>query len=510
MSSSVTIRISRNKNIAKDRSIAILKLNKLTHYEGQPVMVKYWSKPDKVDTLLALGIKDGIGEDCYKIISLSGLELVRGVVSSLPDISLLTHGELYLYRDPENVWNYVYASDGIRVVEPIVNLEPTTFVSIKDKFRWFWDGSGKLKREDDFKSGEELESVIDELFLVIGPPKLEVKSDLGYLFYEGQVVEVPLTVSLLDTLGNDLTDRASFFINDRAVKKEGNKIIIGKVSSEKTSFVIDAVVKAGSGKDYTFSTVLLFEFGLDFYYGKVKEGWVLSEENLKHLDYTTLNSRKTIDLESISLNQEKLVFSYPEKYGRLIHVYDEHGLDHLEDYEITTLKLSSGESYYVYTKENTITISEFNQKYIFIENSETVLHGVFNADSYDEVILAWENKNTPEGLVLLNSEGKIPNNLLSTNLSFVSDYSLISVVEFLDYYPNKVNLTIGNKWFNAADKLIFEAVEINSGITYSPSENTIYFNNKDKSFYLWKSDEMVLISESIVSKPITNIIEILD
>lgn len=510
MSSSLTIRISRNQNIAKDRSIAILKLNKLTHYEGQPVMVKYWSNSGKIDTLLALGIKDGIGEDCYKIISLSGLELVRGVVNTLPDVSLLVHGELYLYRNPEKIWNYVYASDGIRVVEPITNLEPTTFVNIKDKFRWFWDGSGNLKREDDFKSGEEMKSIIDELFLVIGSPKLDIKSDIGYIFYEDQIVDVQLTIKLLDALGNDLINRASILVNKEAVSKNGNKITIKKVNSSNASYVIDAVITADSGKDYVFSSVILFEFGQDFYYGKVSEDWVLNEHNLKQLENVVLNSRKTINYESISLNLEKLIFSYPEKYGRLLHIYDEHGLDHLEDYTIRSIKLSSGVNYYVYEKEG-ITISDFNQRYIFIDDdNNTILQGVFDAGSYDEVVLAWENKNAPDGLVQLNRDGKIPNNLISTNLGFTSDFSFINIIDFLDYYPNKINLTIGNKWYNKVDNLIFEATEINNGITYPPTENTIYYNNNDKSLYLWKSNEMILISETIQSKPITNIIDILD
>ena len=511
MSSSVTIRISRNQNIANDRSIAILKLNKLTHYEGQPVMVKYWSESGKVDTLLALGIKDGIGEDCYKIISLSGLDLVKDVVSTLPDISLLIHNELYLYRDPEGIWNYVYASDNKRVVEPIVNLKPTTFVSIKDKFRWFWDGNGNLKREDDFKSSEEMASIIDELFLVIGPPKLEITSQVGYIFYDDQVIDIPLNVKLTDTLGNDLTDRASFFINKEAVKKEDNKIIIKNASNKETSYVIDANIKAKTGKEYTFSSIVLIDFGYDFYYGKVTDDWVLSEDGLKNLENTVLNSKRTINYKSIELNLEKVVFSYPEKYGKLLHIYDEHGLDHIEDYDIKILKLSNDINYYVYIKSSIVTISDFDQKFLFVEEDNDVnLQGVFDSNSYDEIVLAWENKNTYNGLVQLNEYGKIPNELLSTKLNFTSDFSFINVVDFLDYYPNKINLTIGNKWYNAQDKLIFEATGLNQGITYPPTENTIYFNNKNRSLYLWKNEEMILVSETIVSKPITNIIEILD
>jgi hypothetical protein len=193
----------------------------------------------------------------------------------------------------------------------------------------------------------------------------------------------------------------------------------------------------------------------------------------------------------------------------LLHIYDEHGLDHLEDYDVVT-SMVSGINYYTYIKSSAVTINDFNQIYSFVdEGNELITSGVFDEDSYDEIILAWENKNTSGGLVQLNKDGKIPSNLIP-NANFISDFSLVNIIEFLDYYPNKINLTIGDKWYNSVDKLIFEATEINNGITYLPTENTIYYNNKDKSLYLWKSGEMILISETMTSIPITNVIEILD
>lgn len=511
MSSSVTIRISRNQNIARDRSIAILKLNRLTHYEGQPVMVRYYSNPNnrKVDTLLALGIKNGIGEDCYKIISLSGLDLVRGVVKTLPDISLLIHGELFLYVNPEGVWNYVYALENERVVEPIINLEPTTFVCIEDKFRWFWDGSGKLKREDDFKTNNEINSIINELFLVIGPPKLEVVSKIGYIFHDDQVVDIPLQVKVTDTLGKDLTDLATFYINNRAVSKRGKEIIIKGASKETTNYRIDAKIIGDSGKEYVFSSLILISFGFDFYYGNVDKDWEVSGENVLNLDNVVLSAKNSFEYSSINLNYQKIVFAYPEIYGNLLHIIDEHGLDHIEDYAVHLIKLPTNVNYYVYIKTDAITINNFYQKFLFVDE-DIILQGAFDSDTYDDVIIAWGNKNSPDGLVQLNKDGKIPNQLLATNFEITSDFSFVSIVNFLDYYPNKLNLNIGDKWYNTVDKLIFEATSINDGITYAPEENTIYLNNRDKTFYLWKSNRMTMISETFTSNLITNVIEILD
>ena len=169
---SVTIRISRNKNVADNRSIAIIKLNKLVHKVGQPVMVKYFSDLSKttIDTVVAIGVKEGIGKDCYKIISLGGLIPINGVNIETPlDASELNEQELFLYKK-DGYWQFVYLEEStkpnewVKVEEKIVDLSPTVFVNIKDNFRWFWR-DGVLKREDDFlSSGTESEFIEDKKF----------------------------------------------------------------------------------------------------------------------------------------------------------------------------------------------------------------------------------------------------------------------------------------------------------------------------------------------------------
>ena len=97
------IRINRSQYVERDRSIAILRLDQCQHYIGQPVQVRYYSNPEQteIDTVVAIGIQNGIGKDCYKVLSLGGLVLVRNVVLDPPDVSQLTHGEIYLCPDED-------------------------------------------------------------------------------------------------------------------------------------------------------------------------------------------------------------------------------------------------------------------------------------------------------------------------------------------------------------------------------------------------------------------------
>lgn len=511
MSSSITIRISRNQDIAKDRSIAILQLNKAQHFLGQPIMVKYYSDSSKtkIDTILALGTKDGIGEDCYKVISLGGLELVRQVVDTIPPISLLIHGELYLYRDQENKWNYVYEKDSERVVEPIESMVPTTFICIEDKYRWFWDGK-ILKREDDFYSGEEMAYLMDEMLLIIGPPKLEVRSSSGYLFQAGQTVNIPLQVKIEDSQKNNITKRCKFYIDGiETTLRPDDSIVIPEATVTK-DYLIEARATSYLGKTYSYSCIISIEFGHTFYYGPVNEDWVLSEENLVNLENKVIQSRRTIEYTGINLEYKKLVFSYPEQYGELMHIYDEHGLEYIEDNYLLYKQKLGDKTYNVYILTDAITIGDFEQIYMFEEtDKDEEQPGIIDEEKYDEVLKAWDLKNTSTGLVVTNENGKIPSDLIQ-GLNFTSDYSLINLVCFLDDYPDKVNLTVGQKWYITSEKTIFEATSNNSGNITSPELNTLYVNNATNSIYTWSGEDMELLGESISSAKINNIADILD
>ena len=127
--SSKRIQISRSKYIEESRAIAALRLVDKEFLKGEIMMLNYYKDPDKrtdIGVLVVIGVKDGVGEDCYRILEMGGQMPVRQV-GELPDYSKLVHGEIYVwYGDPdlrddvdEQYWCYVYEEDGHRVIERI-------------------------------------------------------------------------------------------------------------------------------------------------------------------------------------------------------------------------------------------------------------------------------------------------------------------------------------------------------------------------------------------------------
>ena len=76
---------------------ALVALNQTRVSKGQPYVLKYLTASSTVDILFAIGIKDDSGPGSYSIISeKSIIPIVSIFRNSLPDISLLYHGERYI------------------------------------------------------------------------------------------------------------------------------------------------------------------------------------------------------------------------------------------------------------------------------------------------------------------------------------------------------------------------------------------------------------------------------
>lgn len=583
---SVTIRISRNKNIADSRSIAIIKLNKLEHKVGQPVMVKYYTDSTKttIDTVVAIGIKDGIGKDCYKVISLGGLILVRGVnTKNLPDVSELNEGELFLYK--ENVsWHYVYLEDKERVVEKIENLPPTVFVSIEDKFRWFWK-DGVLKREDDFYSGDNMEALIDDLFYIIGPPKFTTIIKGWYNNETGEFERPPympdksldkiiIIVDVKNSISLNITEKFKYYIDGEEYELKYDEInkeyYIELLNiSETQVFNINAQVTAISGETYTYSSIIKITFGYYCYYGydKAEEfnninDWIGKNGYYKFLNYKKelIAENSTVIVDNIELKKPGKVFIvYP--INKLIHIYDEHGLDYIEEdytvYEIyidpnnaippptttntttpipeenkTTTPIpeenktstpvplnllsldevdkdSSLIKYYLYILNTPIIIDDFKQTYISSEDTEDLGLGEAYIDQvkYDEILNAWDNKNKSRGLVQLNENGKIKEELLPSELKTLN-FSLIEIIDIVNNIPNTLGFNEGDKWIIISETgiSVYEKSE-GGNKTYDVEENTIYI--KENTMYVLDSTKssLSILGGTINSTRITNLIE---
>lgn len=400
---SFQIQISRSKYIERDRSIARLRLNQHEFLVGEPVMVRYYSNSEQTetDTIFALGIKNGIGEDCYQVVTLGGLDLVRDVVTELPDISLLVHGELYLYKDEDGVWNYVYETGGVRRIEPITG-GPFIFSNIEDKYRWFYC-DGVLKREDDFYTKSEINEMISGWDVNI-QDALKSLEEIKKLTYKNHSATFPLRVSFYDSNRQDdgttplyqtgIRTAVNFLIrvtipdidtktgetntyevtNDCILELNGTQITLPESNRYTVLGLTDTTEYRLSVKYTDPDTEIIrtatsyytVKFGYNFYYGQIPEsGWNITEAALNSLENTVVGNEKSIVTFQGDLNSQKIAFAYPKLYGNLMSIYDTtSGMNHITDYSIESCKVNDID-YNVYVKDVALNYNNFQQVFSF-------------------------------------------------------------------------------------------------------------------------------------------------
>lgn len=158
------VRFSRCREIMSSREAAMIHLGEKEFEAGEPVIVNYFEETNaSVNTIMAVGIKNGKGSDCYRIITLGQYEIVWGVGRDLPDVSSLVHDELYLYQDNDGVWYYVSAPDKItRILEPLLPY-PHTFINIANNTIYVSDSDRHVRSINDVYTKSE----IDELLTTI-------------------------------------------------------------------------------------------------------------------------------------------------------------------------------------------------------------------------------------------------------------------------------------------------------------------------------------------------------
>lgn len=499
------IKLSRSRYIERDRSIAILRLDEHYFYVGEPVIVRYYVDPEtqeEIDTLIAVGIQEGLGKECYQVVSLGGLVLVRDVVDELPDVSQLVHGELYLYHNPDDsLWYYVYKpeSSNERQIEQI-KAPDTVFVNIETRYRWFWK-DGVLKREDDFYSRTEVDDIINELVNLVSPPTLTASIQEGTLFESGTSQTITLEIHVLNSMDVDVTKTCKIFIDDQEVVL--NRINCIQFSNQQANrdFVIKAEYNVGSIKR-TLETVVKLRFGYYFYYGIVDQDWVPSSPEVRNLGNSVLSVRQNFIWNDITLEKQKTVFAYPKVYGLMSHIYDDNGLCYIPDYLVYEIELPGEEVYYVYVKKDIVQIENFNQHFIFAVEDTT---DEIRFGKLGEVIRAWERQNMKNGLVVLDPTGTIPETLIPSS-NFSSGF--IELKGFVTSYP-QYGMSYGDRYFNITTKKIFVATSDTAGKIEDPKEERLYLNLSDQALYIWKTPEMISVGGEISSSKITSILEIL-
>lgn len=161
------LKFSRCREVLNSRSAAILHLREREFTRGEPAIVNYYEEPGRtssLNTMLAIGVKNGKGKDCFRIVSFGQYEVVWGVSDNLPDVSSLVHGELYLYLDQTTgVWYYVSAPDKLtRILQPVPEGRHT-YINLEDNNIYFSDSDRQIRTLNDVYTKEEIDNLISTI-----------------------------------------------------------------------------------------------------------------------------------------------------------------------------------------------------------------------------------------------------------------------------------------------------------------------------------------------------------
>lgn len=489
MNKDYRIKVSSSKYVEESRAVAVIRLNERGFLKGEVVMLNYKKDPDKktdIGTLVAIGIKDGTGEDCYRIISAGGSVVVRKVVESLADVSSLVHNELYIYKDPDNKWYYVYKpeNEANRRVELITG-GPYIFVDLDTGYRWFYR-DGQCKREDEFFSSNNVQALLNEI--LSRNDRIEVTSDSGFLFKVGDVKNVALDIKTLDNSRNDISSKCRYSIDGQDIALVGGKYTIQNLTADKDIEIVSNV-EVAEGIYQQIKEKVSIRFGYLFYYGRVEPTWEPNVDNIKALEYKKLNNRRSLEWVDIDItNLSKTVFCYPKRYGFLDHIFDYHGIDYLKDYVIyDNHYVIDGEEYFVYLKKEPIKMFDFRQNYVFGDFDGIIINGVGDNQLGD----------------LLDHE--IKEQLKDKLLDFKTS-GVVYLDGMFDEVPTS-GLVPGGIYYIKSIKKLFVADSDSSGVVKDMTEKSMYVKLPEYSTLFWNGTELIDLGKLRVVK-IDNISEI--
>ena len=371
------IQIARRKEVEENRLVAERLLKDRPFLRGELTMVEY-EKPEpdfktgrSTGVLLAIGTKDGIGEGCFRIISMGGEVPISGVsFNAPPDVSLMYWGNLYLYVDSNKKVYYSYKINsredgelGTRIETEIPIDKDIIFDDLSTGYRWFYSG-GTLKREDDYYSSTELIHIIEEVQKT-NDIIINVTPTSGSNIYTGG--EFPISITVQDLEGNNIPEGYEVYIGDYLLQNPKNATIYPNVNHD-TTYVIRVVYEV-EGVTMEASTTFIVYAGIPIYYGTRKEDWSPENINLEdfekilirscdgHVGITSWNFGENSGNPSRDLNIPVVITK-----NQIRHIYDYSGLDYINDYE----KIQQG-SFYIYRKRTGFIASNFLQDFWFID-----------------------------------------------------------------------------------------------------------------------------------------------
>lgn len=212
------------QEVMSNKSSALVVLNTLSVKEGEILNIRYTTDSGSIDSLVAVGIKDGVGPDCYTMVSDQSIPLVNSITDVRPDVSDMISGTIYLFHDTlEEKYQLLFLS-GSSIIEKDLT-EDFYFTNIEDGKYYYFD-SEKQKLVDvsaNLSSGGGAEPEVDDdvvEFIIENPSTLR-----NVLFFKVEWIEdLKIDGEPIDTTGKT----GKYY----RVLSEGRHVVHFKVSEE--------------------------------------------------------------------------------------------------------------------------------------------------------------------------------------------------------------------------------------------------------------------------------------
>lgn len=187
--------------VQTNKTSALILLNTIPIKEGELITIRYNTPTGQVDSLLALGVADGVGPKYYSLVSDQSCPVIYSILTSRPDISQMIYGAVYLVYDEEtDQYKRWFTADGESCEEDLV--DNFYFMNLEDRCYYYYDPAkflikipepenlwgggvelGELKKEiDDLKNNS---SSLNERLT-----KLEEGSNLSSLLERIETLEI--------------------------------------------------------------------------------------------------------------------------------------------------------------------------------------------------------------------------------------------------------------------------------------------------------------------------------
>ena len=338
------IRITRCSVTQDSRLLAVVHLNSFRFEKGMPVMVPYKKGNGKIDTMVAIGLADGVGPEYYSIISEGGKLYVAGVYEELPDVSSLVHNVPYIAK-VEGQWKLVYISDD-NTTRIIGDLDPNDVIyNLEDGHNYYYK-DGKVIRDDSI-----LDLLKDEFDLLrAGALNLEASVRGQDTFKKGTSARPSFNIIVSSGDGLEVTPNCEIIVKRGNTPVSGyvagNVLMLNEEINTTTEYTITATYSVGDASVEASKNLKVF-FVDPVYYGN-PETEVLWNGQGPLVLYFNLNdevSRVRVPLDLLSGSNFQ-------------HIYDTHGLDYFEDYR----NYVDG-NYRVFEKIDAVTINNFKQEF---------------------------------------------------------------------------------------------------------------------------------------------------